>query len=527
MSETPLHKYSLLLFTAMGFALRLFYLFQPVRYDEAFTYLTFASQPLTKGLSFWMQQNNHPLNTLFVHVLSKGLANQPWIWRLPDFVAGVLLVPLVYILARKLYNRNAALIAAALMVPASILIDFSTQARGYSLQAFMSGVLVLIVIRLLKKDTVWGWIGFVFVTVLGFYEIATFLYFFPVALAFFAIQAWRKENRRTLYLKCALYTVAAAAITVGLYLPFAIKSGLRNLLSAAESLPWHSFLSTMPAKLKEIGAGFSIRVPLGISLLVLLGFLIAVVMNRRVSKYKVGLPLIFLVWFFVFSFVQRVIPVPRILIPFFLVYLAAASAGLYYLGSVLAGFLQKERGNSGRKPLRASPVVGAVLLVLLVVVLTVYVVVAAAPYQKSEIGKVDISTFTDAPKVTTFLKNRLKPGDLAVGNADFSSAELQYYFEKDGVPTALLYPLFPTPDRPSWQKLGYRSDLNKLKRLFLVSDTRDVEAGSIESPVTVARKAGVDINDFRKVRTVYKTPSTVIEEWVRVKEAAGGSGTLR
>ena len=162
-------------------------------------------------------------------------------------------------------------------------------------------------------------------------------------------------------------------------------------------------------------------------------------------------------------------------------------------------------------------------MIAMVIVLTVYVVAAAAPYQKSEIGNLDISTFTDAPKVTAFLKNVLKPGDLVLGNADFSSAELQYYFEKNGVPTALLYPLFPTPDSPSWQKLGYASDLNGLKRLFLVSDTRDLEAGSVESPVIVARKAGVDINDFRKSRTVFKTPSTVIEEWVRVREAPDGS----
>ena len=507
----------------MGFALRLFYLFQPVRYDEAFTYLTFASQPLTKGLSFWMQQNNHPLNTLFVHLLSKGLGNQPWIWRLPDFVAGILLVPLVYVVARKLYSRNAALIAAALTVPASQLIDYSTQARGYLVQAFLFGVLILIVIALIRKDTVWGWVGFVAVMVLGFYDIRTFLYFFPVALVFFAVQVWRKENRRTLYVKGALYTLASTAITVGLYLPFVYKSGLRTLISTSDSLPWHRFFSTMPSKLKEIWAGWSIRVPLGISLLVLLGFLVAVVLNRRISRYKVGLPLIFLVWFFALSLFQRVIPVPRILIPFFLVYLAAASAGLYYLGSLLAGFLQKEREKSGREPVRIRPLAGVILLIAMVIVLTVYVVAAAAPYQKSEIGNLDISTFTDAPKVTAFLKNVLKPGDLVLGNADFSSAELQYYFEKNGVPTALLYPLFPTPDSPSWQKLGYASDLNGLKRLFLVSDTRDLEAGSVESPVIVARKAGVDINDFRKSRTVFKTPSTVIEEWVRVREAPDGS----
>jgi len=521
-SETPIHRWSLLGFTAAGFALRLFYLFQPIRYDEAYTYLSFAAQPLAKGLSFYSYQNNHPLNTLATHLLAK-VASQPWVLRLPDLIAGVLLVPLVYIVIRKLYNRNAALVAAALVVPASQLVDFSTQMRGYSVQALLFLALILIVLALLKRDRVGLWLAFIVTTVLGFYEVPTFLYFFPVALVFFAVQAWRKENRGMLYLKGSLYTLAAALATVALYTPFILRSGLDSLLEATKPLPWHTFAAGAFGNLRGIWQGWNIGLPLVLSLLVLLGFFVAMVFNRRLSEYKVGLPLISVAWFFALYLFQRVFLYLRNMIPFLPLYLGAAAAGLWYLGTLLNTVLQKEREKKGRKALAVSPVTGIILLVALVVLLTIQITAAATPYQKLDNGAVDVSTFVDAPKVTSWLKPVLKPGDLVSGYADLTSAELQYYFEKDGVPVRYLYPLMPTPDHPEWE--GWLANPGDIQRVFFVSNeievrvsgTRVTARNMIAADVRARNAAGLDMDNFRKVKTVFTTPFTTIDEWVRVR----------
>src|SRR5689334_17814838 len=54
--------------TALGLALRLRYLGQPMRYDESATWLDYASRPLVRGLADYRFPNNHLLHTLLVHV---------------------------------------------------------------------------------------------------------------------------------------------------------------------------------------------------------------------------------------------------------------------------------------------------------------------------------------------------------------------------------------------------------------------------------------------------------------------------
>ena len=58
--------------------------------------------------------------------------------RLPAFTAGVLLVPAVYWLAKRLYDRWTALGAALLVAWWPTLINYSTNARGYTLVALFT-----------------------------------------------------------------------------------------------------------------------------------------------------------------------------------------------------------------------------------------------------------------------------------------------------------------------------------------------------------------------------------------------------
>ena len=60
---------------AVAIAVRLMFINQPMRYDEALTFNEFASRPLYYGLSFYPDPNNHLLNTLLVHVAFASLGN--------------------------------------------------------------------------------------------------------------------------------------------------------------------------------------------------------------------------------------------------------------------------------------------------------------------------------------------------------------------------------------------------------------------------------------------------------------------
>jgi hypothetical protein len=119
----------------LAVGLRLAFLNQPMRYDEALTFNEFASRPLYYGLSFYPDPNNHLLNTLLVHITSTVLGPQPWVLRLPAFAAGVLLVPATYALTHLLYGRPAAFLGAVLVAVSSYVVEYSTNSRGYTLQA--------------------------------------------------------------------------------------------------------------------------------------------------------------------------------------------------------------------------------------------------------------------------------------------------------------------------------------------------------------------------------------------------------
>jgi hypothetical protein len=141
------------LITLAGAALRARYLSQPMRYDEAFTYLAYASQPLAKGLARYDYPNNHLLHTLLVHVTTTVFGNHPWSLRLPAYTAGVALVPAWWWAVRGLYPGAAGLLTAGLVAGSSPLVEFSTNARGYMLVALDCALLVGASTALLRRAT--------------------------------------------------------------------------------------------------------------------------------------------------------------------------------------------------------------------------------------------------------------------------------------------------------------------------------------------------------------------------------------
>ena len=98
--------------TVLAVAIRWAPLFQPMRYDEAATWIDYASQPLAKSLSDYRFPNNHLFHTLLVHLSAAVFGSDPWALRLPAFIAGILVVPLTWGAGRALYSPSAGLLSA-------------------------------------------------------------------------------------------------------------------------------------------------------------------------------------------------------------------------------------------------------------------------------------------------------------------------------------------------------------------------------------------------------------------------------
>jgi mannosyltransferase len=130
----------LVLLTLLAAALRLYHLGQQSFWiDEA---LTWQGIRPGAGLSFWSQMADSiqgPLYPALLWPLTRAGAGE-FLLRLPSAVAGTAAVPLLGLLAGRLWGRRVAILAALLVALSPFHVWYSQEARGYAL-AFLFAVL--------------------------------------------------------------------------------------------------------------------------------------------------------------------------------------------------------------------------------------------------------------------------------------------------------------------------------------------------------------------------------------------------
>ena len=116
------------------------------------------------GLTSWMKssdwtilnmldyQNNHPLNTVFMKYGNMFFGLNCYAIRFHDFLAGVLLVPAIYMLAVVwIRSKYIALLSSVFAAAHGGLIYYSQVARGYSLETFLVTVFCLFTVLWIRN----------------------------------------------------------------------------------------------------------------------------------------------------------------------------------------------------------------------------------------------------------------------------------------------------------------------------------------------------------------------------------------
>lgn len=208
---------------AVGVAFRLWHLDDPIRYDEAFTYLCYAGRPLWDALTDYGAPNNHFLNTLLVRLATSVLGERAPLWRLPNLLAGVGTLILAGVIAKRWFGRGAGVVALVVACISPLMTHFSVLARGYSLSLFFGlTALYLIDIRHERKGRGLVSIGACVSCTLACYAVPTALLFVCAVFAYDAYLTYRERARFTTLLPVWL---PAALLTFLLYLPPLITSG--------------------------------------------------------------------------------------------------------------------------------------------------------------------------------------------------------------------------------------------------------------------------------------------------------------
>lgn len=425
--------------TFFAAALRIPLLTQPMRYDEAITFVEYASRPFYVALSFYNTPNNHVFHTLLVRLAYLAMGNHPWALRLPVLLAGLFLVPATYAAARSLYDNRSALLAAALVASSSLLIEYSTNARGYEIVCLLFMIMIPAGAYALRCRNWAAWLLLAVVSALGFYTIPIMLYPFGGLVVWLSLSiavgdaqpdAQTEEARgsvqsaaRSALLGLFVAILLTMLLAGELYSPVLAVSGSKALFANkwVSASPFPVLLNQLPASLASTWRGWNRDLPMWLAALLAAGFVISLLWRRRVGSQRVPLALALLLCVGPLVLVQRVIPFERVWLFALPLYFIGAAAGLAMVLDPVFHRLHLRH---------------AMALVALVVALFAGLLVERS-------GSVYLSPIyldnesRGMPALAVWLKGQLHPGDTIVAVPP-SDGPLRYYLQQEGVPASYL-----------------------------------------------------------------------------------------
>jgi len=223
------HKWALLALLLLAAILR----FQAIGekslwLDEIMT-VQKASMPYGRMIAAIKQHDAHPPLFQTVEWLWLLLGHGDGFARIPSAIAGVASVWLVYLIARRLLSRRAALIAAALMTVSYFHIYYSQEARLHSLVVAIVLAQTYVLIRILHQrgKARWGWwAAYCLIALASLYTYALCILTIAALGLAYIILAWKRRR-----IQLAHFIIA-------------------HLLIALVFLPWYPTLRRTTARVR-------------------------------------------------------------------------------------------------------------------------------------------------------------------------------------------------------------------------------------------------------------------------------------
>ena len=415
--ETLLQLGSLVVILIVGCAIRMVLLDRPAQYDESYTYARFASKPLSVLFTSYEVPNNQLLHSFFVHMFTVILGDGLRVIRLPALIFGLFLIPATYLVAKILYNNHAALLAAALVASSSALIEYSTNARGYTMICFFTMVSLIIAARLNYRETWGAWAMFIVISAMGFYTAPVMIFpFGTICLWILAtiISDGTTHNIKNRIATLVLAILIIAVLTFLLYLPVVLNCGMHSILSNrfVMTQSWPFFVTNFPISIFSLWYYWNRDIPWILSQLLVAGFIISLIFHKNLSLYRVPILIAVVFWCIPVVFIKRAVPYERVWLFLLPLYFIFASAGISYPVKLLE---QKFRYRFSLIPL---------VSIILCIFLTMIVYYSYPTYPMD---------LRDGEQIALFLKGYLKPHDTVLA-IEPSDAPLEYYFIKYNIP---------------------------------------------------------------------------------------------
>jgi 4-amino-4-deoxy-L-arabinose transferase-like glycosyltransferase len=205
----------LALIFGVGASLRLYALdFQSLWQDEGLQFYV-ATQNSFSELFHQTRSFHPPLSFIINHVFLL-MGESDFFLRLPSALLGIASLPILYVLARELTSKKAAVFAVFVLAISPFHIWYSQDSRMYSQLLFLSLLSSVLLLQALRRGEVSWWIYYVIVSAAGMYTHV----FMGLALAAQFLWVVVYQRQHLLRIMASGFAVALLFLPWALFLPW-------------------------------------------------------------------------------------------------------------------------------------------------------------------------------------------------------------------------------------------------------------------------------------------------------------------
>ena len=242
--------------------------------DELSTYYVVRDHGLGEVVDFVRsaQEQTPPLYFVLAWAADQ-LGHDSWLMRLPSLLAGLALIPLVYLLGRRTVGRAAGLLGAVLATFAPFLVFYATEARSYGVALLLATLSTLALVTALQTRSRRWWVVYALASCLAMYT------HYTTVFVLFAQAAWALVACRAQW-KPLVLANAGAALAFAPWLPEYRADDRTPVAAVIEKI--HPFtLDNVTSDLKQLFSGVPFEPPAElpgrlVMLMLLVGALVAV-----------------------------------------------------------------------------------------------------------------------------------------------------------------------------------------------------------------------------------------------------------
>jgi len=333
---------------ALGIGLRIFFLFDPITYDEAFTYVHYISKPFSVLFSDHSHPNNHIFHNLIAKFFTSILGPSLIPLRLTAFLFGTIFMILAYLFTRVMFNRYIAITTLALVASAGGFIEYSALARGYSITWVCFAIGLLLGRYFLKKNNLYALVLLGLVNAIGMWAVPTMIYaslsIYIWILIGVALKFKKSLNHRLFRILISI--VVMLVLTSLLYLPVILTSGVGQLFthSSMGDTTWGGLMDHGTEQLYSIWSYIDQTSLVWISFILIICLLFSLIISTKLRVMIIGaiaavIPMVL---------IQSVIGPPRIW-NFALIYaFISGGIGMFYFLKYLQTKVFRKLGKRAR-----------------------------------------------------------------------------------------------------------------------------------------------------------------------------------